>query len=100
MRYNPKWVNGIPQGTLCNYCNNSVPFPLTGRGCSWSRDLQPVAGWTAISVIRYAAYKHQPFESFCVTKCPRFDEERYRYHDHCAEFYDGLVADEDEGVAS
>ena len=32
------------QETLCWTCENSVPNPETGKGCSWSRKLIPVEG--------------------------------------------------------
>lgn len=99
MRYNPPWQNGLPIGTLCTYCQNAVPSPRKRKGCSWSVDFAPVDGWKAISVTRHLSYKNEPFETYCVVKCPLFDEERYREHEGAAAYYDLLVPDEDDGVA-
>lgn len=56
-------------------------------------------GWEAISVTRHLSYKNEPFETYCVVKCPLFDEERYREHEGAAAYYDLLVPDEDDGIA-
>lgn len=50
--------------TLCWDCANAVP-DKKGHGCSWSRDLIPVKGWTA----KQGKYNQS---SYRVEKCPEF----------------------------
>lgn len=40
-------INGRLVGSLCQFCENSVPSIYKEQGCSWSRFLQPVEGWKA-----------------------------------------------------
>ena len=51
---------------LCWSCQNAVPTE-DGRGCEWSREFQPVPGWTAEMTTKcgYGV-------TWCVTECPKF----------------------------
>ena len=61
------------RGTICWKCRNAVP---EGEyGCSWSRELKPVPGWTAVShnIKVYPAWGRElGQESFKVVDCPEF----------------------------
>lgn len=61
-----------PTGTLCFWCQHSVP-DQRGHGCSWSKELQPVAGWIATPVRRMLGGKS--FDTYCIHECPQFREE-------------------------
>lgn len=61
-----------PTGTLCFWCQHSIP-DQRGHGCSWSRELRPVAGWIATHVVRKRTKRDE--ESYCVHECPQFVEE-------------------------
>ena len=61
--------------TLCWDCANA-----TG-GCTWSRLLEPVEGWTAIR-IKGKPYKLDPeidTDTFLVQKCPEFMRDALNY---------------------
>lgn len=49
-------------GQLCWECTKA-----TNGGCSWSKHLQPVEGWTAI-LTHLSAY-----DSYKITDCPEFE---------------------------
>lgn len=51
--------------TLCWKCRNA-----TNSGCSWSRSLTPVEGWTAIEDHLCTNYRDNT--SYLVTDCPQF----------------------------
>lgn len=53
-------------GTLCWTCQNAVPA-FNGKGCKWSREFKPVAGWTA----------EKRGESYFVKACPKYRKERH-----------------------
>ena len=53
-----------PQPTLCWDCANA-----TGK-CSWSSDLKPVKGWTAVPTKKYVYGGYM--ESYLVSECPQF----------------------------
>lgn len=58
--------------TLCWNCQNAVPNK-DGRGCTWSKRFEPVAGWTATSRnISSLAHGNRPYLSYRVTDCPEF----------------------------
>jgi len=54
---------------LCWTCRNAVP-DLKGHGCSWSRKLVPVKGWTAEKSTSRGK------DTWSVKKCPEYVEER------------------------
>lgn len=55
---------------LCWWCVNSVPEH--GRGCSWSKWLVPVEGWTAERSLKTTL----PYETWRVIRCPEFVREK------------------------
>lgn len=59
--------------TICWKCQNAVP-DKHGRGCSWSRNLEPVEGWKALetSVIRWDGGVRREIMSALVVECPEF----------------------------
>jgi hypothetical protein len=66
---------------LCEDCGNAVPNTFTGKGCSWSRNLEPVEGWTAKPTKLRAHNRQDPeIGSYQVLACPEFvrDEPRKR----------------------
>lgn len=62
--------------SLCWKCANAVPYKKTG--CSWSRDLIPVEGWTAIQSGRVYDYHDDKRENptYCVVECPEFSTKK------------------------
>ena len=70
----PRKKNG--GNTLCWTCINAVPNPQKGHGCSWSRKLIPVKGWTAEGTILkcYATSEPKKYTCYRVMKCPEFVE--------------------------
>jgi len=64
--------NTVPQKKhICWKCENSVPNPTKGTGCSWSRDYIPVENWDA----KYDPHKRQDgtiVEKYTVEHCPQF----------------------------
>lgn len=85
MRYNPPpTCSSRPFGTLCLYCENAVPNPKKGKGCSWSMAFEPVPGWDAVPVVIPAQNKKVDCDSFCVLSCPQFIAEPTR---HSSEYY-------------
>lgn len=56
------------KGQICWRCKNA-----TG-GCSWSRFLQPVDGWTAIPTTIKNTAEGDTYNSFKILYCPLFDE--------------------------
>ena len=57
--------------TLCWKCANAVPNRDGTRGCSWSRKLIPVDGWTAIKTRKKSKDKYVMC-SYEVLDCPEF----------------------------
>lgn len=58
---------------LCFDCLNSVP-DSRGHGCPWSRNFEPVSGWTAKRTRKAGnGIAGGVLESYAVTKCPLFD---------------------------
>lgn len=96
MRYVPKEYSGKPNGTLCWYCANSVPNIKKNTGCSWSKSFIPVDGWEAIPVTIPAYGKKSDCESYCVCRCPQFEDENMRVFDKYMEFYSMLEYEEGE----
>lgn len=74
MRFEPTFhtSDGTPIGSLCQMCQNAVP--TYECGCSWSRDFQPVNGWTAVPTRLKDTDDGEEvaFSSFCVMECPEF----------------------------
>lgn len=74
MRFEPTFrtSDGTPIGSLCQMCQNAVP--TYECGCSWSRDFQPVNGWTAVPTRLKDTEDGEEvaFSSFCVMECPEF----------------------------
>lgn len=58
----------LRSATLCWDCINAVP-DNEGHGCSWSRSLVPVKGWTA-----ERTKNRDRNDSWNVRKCPEFKE--------------------------
>lgn len=65
--HNPR----IKTQQLCWSCQNAVPNPKTGRGCSWSREFKPVKGWTA-KLVTTRAYKNEDATTYKIRKCPEY----------------------------
>lgn len=61
--------------TLCWSCKNSVPNNETGAGCSWSKELKPVAGWLAFPTKVRKGKNGDFMDSFFVIQCPFYDHE-------------------------
>lgn len=53
-----------PSKTICWDCKNAVPDEK--NGCSWSRELKPVDGWTAMPP------RSGVKGSYKVIKCPKY----------------------------
>ena len=76
-KWKPRRTNLEPQfqtsRTICWKCQNAVP-DKHGRGCNWSRNLEPVDGWKALetSVIRYDGGVRREIMSALVVECPEF----------------------------
>lgn len=60
---------GKRRETLCWQCENAVPNHK-GRGCEWSRNFQPVPGWTVKE-----PQAEDECEGYFVTVCPKFRRE-------------------------
>lgn len=58
---------------LCWSCLNAVPNVEIGRGCEWSRLLQPVPGWDAEMVVM-----REVGPTWAVRGCPRYEVEPVR----------------------
>jgi hypothetical protein len=59
--------------TKCWTCQNAVPSPRKGRGCSWSISLEPVKGWTAKPTKLRAHNRQDPeIGSYQVLACPEY----------------------------
>ena len=55
--------------TLCWDCAKAV------KGCSWSRDFEPVPGWKAVPTKIYGKARsddNRRIDSFAVYECPEF----------------------------
>lgn len=65
--------SGGKSDTICWDCQNAVPDKC-GHGCSWSRKLIPVDGWTAKGTrIRQKGVNAQGYcGSYIVIRCPQF----------------------------
>lgn len=59
--------------TLCWKCKHAIPDRSQGRGCSWSKNLQPVEGWTAEE--KTVTDNWHTITSYCVKKCPLYEED-------------------------
>lgn len=58
---------GIEQKqTLCWTCQNAVPDSTGELGCSWSRRLKPVEGWTAVETTNTTTTTYR------VIDCPEY----------------------------
>lgn len=68
-------INGRLVGSLCQFCENSVPSIYKEQGCSWSRFLKPVEGWKATPTIMGNPLKKGLVTSFCVHECPKFKQD-------------------------
>ncbi len=66
----PRGFSGASASTLCWHCQNAVPDADGERGCSWSREGKPVAGWEA--EIRPLNLSKEQIISYCVRSCPEF----------------------------
>ena len=69
-----------PRGlTLCWFCRHAVPSDEKGTGCPWSRDMQPVEGWNAVSkpiLIRVGTKRLKRYaESYLVRSCPLYEKD-------------------------
>ena len=54
---------------------SSVPNLKKGtlaRGCSWSRELKPVEGWTATKVSKYRSNGEFAYDTYHIVSCPLF----------------------------
>lgn len=67
-------------GTLCWWCRHAIPSPDGRKGCPWSRQGAPVAGWTAEATVVRSRFWNgketvlKPVPSFRVERCPQFEE--------------------------
>ena len=62
---------GCKKANICFECKNAVPSAKRGTGCPWSRNFEPVPGWTAEPVTLHQE-PHQT-ETYRITACPRFE---------------------------
>ena len=60
------------KANICFNCSNAVP-DNKGHGCPWSRDFEPVSGWTAEPVVLNPGRKYERTETYQITACPLFD---------------------------
>ena len=65
---------GSIEQTLCWDCGNAVPCADGKFGCSWSRNFEPVPGWTAEKHFKKYIYD-QEIETYRVIECPEFTAE-------------------------
>lgn len=69
--------------TICPDCENCVPNPETGKGCSWSRQFKPVEGWTAekTKIVNRTIEegKEYTIDSYKVLDCPLFKSDVHLY---------------------
>ena len=77
--------NKLHMANICFDCKNSVP-DNNGHGCPWSRNFEPVPGWTA-EPTKVGAGKYAT-DTYCITDCPLFDPEDdlrigANANDHC-----------------
>lgn len=75
----PRTTPGRPWNmSLCWFCENAVPCPDTGAGCSWTSQAHtPVEGWKAERRDLNMGYKsgdRRTEESYRVLACPDFKE--------------------------
>ena len=63
--------------SLCWDCRNALPISARGTGCSWSRSLTPVEGWTAIPC-QQIVNEYKTVTSYEVKKCPLFEKDPER----------------------
>lgn len=61
----------ILKNTLCISCINAVPTKDGTRGCSWSRSLKPVEGWTAEKHRKTYTGGYMDI-TYMVTECPEY----------------------------
>ena len=54
--------------TLCWTCQNAF------GGCNWSKNLEPVEGWTVKETVRTEARK--PIPGVLVLSCPKYIQDR------------------------
>ena len=70
-------MNHCTKANICIYCKNAVPDDK-GHGCPWSRNFDPVPGWTAEPTVLKAG-NSKPIETYHITACPMFDrDDRYK----------------------
>lgn len=63
--------------SLCWSCKNAVPKIRNGKyicGCSWSKDFQPVEGWTAEKDVKGENGGNR-MESWNVLDCPEYEKD-------------------------
>ena len=68
-------LNGHSFAQLCELCQHAVPNLKKGtlaRGCSWSRELKPVEGWTATKVSKYKSDGEFAYDTYHIVSCPLF----------------------------
>ena len=66
---------GNLKNTPCWHCKNAVPDMEGKRGCSWSRKLTPVEGWTAVETSIVSSKNNNEIVrsgSYRVIDCPEF----------------------------
>lgn len=69
-------MNCYNKANICINCKNAVP-DNRGHGCEWSRNFDPVPGWTAEPTILRAGGNE--IESYRITDCPKFErDDRYK----------------------
>lgn len=65
------------QGSLCWSCINAVPSADGKRGCSWSRNGEPVEGWDA-KMQRVKVNRGSSVVSYHVKSCPKYQKGRIK----------------------
>lgn len=65
-------MNPYEKDQLCCFCANAVPSADGKRGCSWSRELAPVEGWTAEVTNVPTYYKKTNHAGYHIIDCPEF----------------------------
>ena len=57
--------------TICWDCANAA-----NNGCSWSKHLVPVDGWTAVPTVK-KQFKGEKMHTFLVIRCPAFERDAW-----------------------
>lgn len=65
-----------PKMQLCWTCRHAIPDAAGTRGCSWSRDGEPVEGWTATYRIYDKRFTGLIKETYDIEECPQYEVDK------------------------